>query len=156
MKAYEILNKGEEIHGRLHVRVEASEIKNLIVKLKENGFNHFVMLSCIDWLDANEFELVYHLWSYEYKEHVMLFLRLPRENPKIESLHDIFPQIETYEREIHELYGVYFEGNKRLKPLFLEGWRDIPPMRKDFDSKKFVKDVYEKIPEVEEDENEGI
>ena len=54
------------------------------------------------------------------------------------------------------LYGVYFEGNKRLKPLFLEGWRDIPPMRKDFDSKKFVKDVYEKIPEVEEDENEGI
>ena len=64
MKAYEILNKGEEIHGRLHVRVEASEIKNLIVKLKENGFNHFVMLSCIDWLDANEFELVYHfVWS---------------------------------------------------------------------------------------------
>ncbi len=156
MKALELLGKGEEMHGRLYVSSGKEEVAEIVKKLKDNGFNHFVMLSCIDWIDNNEFELVYHMWSYEHKEHVMVSVKLPRDNPSMPSLCDIFPQIETYEREVHELYGIDFEGNKNLKPFLLEGWHDTPPMRKDFDSKKFVKEVFDNIPEIKEDEDEGI
>ncbi len=142
MRAREILGKGEEVHGRLYVKLKSNEIEEAIKKLKENGFNHFVMLTCIDWIEENEFELIYHLWSYEYKEHVMLSIRIDRSEAKMESMHHLFPQIETYEREIHEMFGIVFKGNNRLKPLLLEGWNDLPPMRKDFDVEKFVKDVY--------------
>ena len=155
MKAKEIIGRGEEMHGRLYVKVEKQEVRELIKTLKENKFQHFVMLSCIDWIDDGEFELIYHLWSYEYREHVMISTRIKRNGEEMESLHDLFPQIETYEREIKEMYGVNFIGNERLTPFFLEGWPHMPPMRKDFDSKKFIKDVFESIPPVE-DEDEGI
>lgn len=156
MKAIELLGKGEEMHGRAYVKLSKDEVEDAIKKLKENGFTHFVMLSCIDWINEGEFELVYHLWSYEEREHVMLSIRIKRDGESMQSMHHLFPQIETYEREIHEMYGIKFEGNPRLTPFFLEGWNDIPPMRKDFDSKKFATDVFGNIPTIEEDEDEGI
>ena len=156
MKALELIGKGEEMHGRAYIKSDKEEASSIIKKLKENGFDHFVMLSCVDWIDNNEFELVYHLWSYEHKEHVMVSIILPRDNPSMSSMHELFPQIETYEREIHEMYGVDFEGNNRLTPFMLEGWHDMPPMRKDFDSKKFAEDVFDSMPEIKEEEDEGI
>ena len=159
MKSIELLGKGEEMHGRAYIKLNAEEVEEAIKKLKENGFNHFVMLSCIDWIDKGKFELVYHLWSYEEKEHVMLSIDIDRNDAKMQSMSHLFPQIETYEREIHEMYGIEFLGNNRLTPFLLEGWHHMPPMRKDFDSQKFVKDLYESIPFIEdkkEDENEGV
>jgi len=155
MRAMEVIGKGEEMHGRLYVKVSKEEVRETIEKLRRNGFNHFVMLSCIDWIDEGEFELIYHLWSYEQREHVMISTRIKRDGEEMESLHDLFPQIETYEREIKEMFGINFVGNNRLTPFLLEGWPHMPPMRKDFDSKKFTKDVFESIPPVE-DEDEGI
>ncbi len=156
MKSIDLLGKGEEMHGRAYIKVDASELEEAIKKLKENGFNHFVMLSCIDWLQEEKFELIYHMWSYEAKEHVMLSVDVQRNNASLPTMHHLFPQIETYEREIHEMYGIKFTGNSRLTPFLLENWPHTPPMRKDFDSEKFVKDLYESIPFIEEDENEGI
>ena len=156
MKSIELLGKGEEMHGRSYIKIDASELEEAIKKLKENGFNHFVMLSCIDWIEKNEFELVYHMWSYEHREHVMLSIRIPRDKAEMNSMSHLFPQIETYEREIHEMYGIKFIGNTRLTPFLLEGWRHMPPMRKDFDSVKFAKRLYEGIPFIEEEENEGV
>jgi len=37
-----------------------------------------------------------------------------------------------------------------LTPLLLERNYEIPPFRKDFDTRKYVKDVFEKIPFVED------
>jgi len=156
MKSIELIGKGEEMHGRAYIEVMPDELEDAIKKLKENGFNHFVMLSCIDWLEEEKFELVYHLWSYEVKEHVMLSVRMNRNNASMPSMSHLFPQIETYEREIHEMYGIEFDGNNRLTPFLLENWHHTPPMRKDFDSEKFVGKLYESIPFIGEDENEGI
>lgn len=154
MKAIELLGTGEEMHGRSYIRLDREQVKGAMLKLKDSGFNHFVMLSCVDWIDSGEFEVVYHLWSYGYREHVMLSVRVPRDNPSIPSLHGIFPQIGTYEREAHEMYGIDFEGNKDMRPFLMEGWHDIPPMRKDFDSRKFEEEVFESIPEIGEDDDE--
>ena len=30
-----------------------------------------------------------------------------------------------------------FDGNPDLKPLILENWKEMPPMRKDFDPQKY-------------------
>ena len=32
---------------------------------------------------------------------------------------------------------VVFDGNPDLKPLILENWKEMPPMRKDFDPQKY-------------------
>ena len=120
MKSIELIGKGKEMHGRAYIDVTPGELEDIIKKLKENGFNHFLMLSCIDWLEEEKFELVYHLWSYEVKEHAMLSVRMNRNNASMPSMSHLFPQIETYEREIHEMYGIEFDGNNRLTPFLLE------------------------------------
>ncbi|MCD6383194.1 MAG: NADH-quinone oxidoreductase subunit C, partial [Thermoplasmata archaeon] len=133
-RAVKVLGRGEELRrGRVIVRLEPEEVEEAIKKLKGKGYNHFVALSCVDWIKQGEFELVYHIYNYERREHVMIMTRVPREGGSMKSLSHLFPQIETYEREIHEMYGVDFPGNRRLKPFILEGWPHMPPMRKDFD-----------------------
>ncbi len=152
MRALELFPNAKEIRkGRIRIEMNKQEVGEAVRKLKKNGYEHFVMLSCIDWIKEGKFELVYHMWSYNYREHVMISVKIARDGESMPSLSHLFPQIETYEREIHEMFGVKFEGNKRLVPFILEGWPHIPPMRKDFDTEKFVKEHYYKIPEVKEE-----
>jgi NADH-quinone oxidoreductase subunit C len=62
----------------------------------------------------------------------VLTVRVPVKNPVIDSLMDIFPVAELFEREIHDFFGVEFKGNRRLHDkLFLpENYKGSPPLRK--------------------------
>ncbi len=152
MMAKELFPEAQEIRkGRIRIETQKDKVGEIIKKLKDNGYEHFVMLSCVDWIKEGKFELVYQMWSYQYKEHVMISIKINRDGESMLSMRHLFPQIETYEREIHEMFGVNFIGNPNLKEFILEGWPHMPPMRKDFDTEKFVKDFYYKIPEVKEE-----
>jgi len=143
---YETLKVKGNRDPRYKAEVDPQKLEEIILKFKENSFNHFVALSCVDWIKENNFELIYHLFSYKLREDVFLSIYLPRDDPKYKSLRHLFPQIETYEREIHEMFGVEFEGNDRLGEFILEDWKDMPPMRKDFDTEKYAKEKYESVP----------
>jgi NADH-quinone oxidoreductase subunit C len=119
------------------VKVEP-KLKDLVLKnLMEMGFDHFVMLTCIDLLEDNKFELVYHLWSYGTKGLTMVKTMIDREDPSIGSVVPIFRPAITYEREIHEMFGIDFPGNPRLTQFILEDWEGPPPMRKDFNALQY-------------------
>jgi len=130
--------------GRIIVEFRSNILPAFISYLKEYmDFKHLVMMSCVDWLEDNEFELVYHLWSYEHKVHVMVKIRLERSKPLMQSISKLWPQAETYEREIHEMNGVDFEGHPGMRDFILEDWDDKPPMRRDFHTREFVAETYE-------------
>jgi NADH-quinone oxidoreductase subunit C len=135
---------------RYKADVEPEKLEDIIIKFKENSFRHFVALSCIDWIKDGKMELIYHLFSYDEKEDVFLSIYLPRDEPKYKTLRHLFPQIETHEREIHEMFGVEFEGNDRLGEFILEDWDNMPPMRKDFDTVKYAKEKFESVPLIDE------
>ena len=137
-------------NGRLVVTVPKAGAVSALILLKARGFEHLSAISCTDWLEQGEFELVYHLWSYADRIHVMLKTRLPRENPRTVTASPVFRHAQTYEREIHEMYGVHFEGNPRLTPFLLDHWQGPPPMRRDFDTRQYVQDTFGSIPSVEE------
>ena len=144
---------------RMAVSVPSETTFSVLRYLKDNGFDHLALVSCVDWLEEEEFEVVYILTSYmknntdyisEQKLHLFLKTRISRENPELKSVTDIFENAEPYEREIHELFGVHFEGHPRLTPLFLERDYEIPPFRKDFDTRKYVEDTFDSIPSVQD------
>ncbi len=141
--------KGNKVH-RYKAKIEIDKLEEVILRFKNNGFQHFVALSCVDWIKDGNMELIYHLFSYESLEDVFLSIYLSRDEPRYRSLRHLFPQIETYEREVYEMFGVEFEGNDRLGEFILEDWEDMPPMRKDFDTEKYAKEKYESVPLVEE------
>jgi len=144
--------------SRIAVTAENHSVLAILRFLKDKGFDHLALLSAVDWIEEKEFELCFILTCYmqnddEYTDrerlHIILKTRLSREEPNFETITGIFPIAEPYEREIHELFGIKFEGHKRLTPLLLERNYEIPPFRKDFDTRKYVKDVFDNIPSIE-------
>jgi NADH-quinone oxidoreductase subunit C len=111
--------------------------------LKNQGFEHLSAISAIDWPDEGKYELAYHLWSYQHKIVITLKVKIDRQNAVIDSVSGVWDgSAQAHEREIHELFGVNFEGNQNLTPLFLEDWAGPPPFRKDFNWREYVKEKY--------------
>jgi len=144
--------------SRIIITAENDSVLAILRFLKDAGFDHLALLSAVDWIEDKEFELVYILTRYmqnddEYLDsqrlHIILKTPIPREKPQFKTACGIFPNAEPYEREIHELFGISFEGHPRLTPLLLERDYEIPPFRKDFDTRKYVEEVFDKIPFVE-------
>jgi len=142
---------------RITVNAQKDRLLAVLRFLKNKGFDHLTLVSCVDWIEESEFELVYILAPYmqssdEYtgreKMHVILKTRIPRENSRFKTITGLFQNAEPYEREIHELFGVVFEGHKRLTPLFLDRWKQMPPFRKDFNTREYVEKTFgdEKVP----------
>ena len=143
---------------RMAVSVPPGSAFAVLRYLRDTGFDHLALVSCVDRQEEGEIEVVYILTSYmennteyalEQKLHLFLKTKVQRDKPELKSVIDIFQNAEPYEREIHELFGVHFEGHPRLIPLFLEREYKIPPFRKDFDTRKYVKDTFDSIPLVE-------
>ena len=149
--------------SRIVISAKKDTVMSVLSFLKNQGYSHLGLISCIDWIEEKAFELVYILSAYmqddeEYTEkekmHIILKTKISREKSTFISIIPIFENAEPYEREIHELFGILFEGHPRLTPLFLERKYEIPPFRKDFDTRKYVKDVFDNIPFVEKAENQ--
>ncbi len=129
---------------RVRVDARPESLPALLELLKGRaGFMHLSAISCVDWPDDGQFELVYHLWSLKLKTIVSAHIRIPREPGEYVSVFDIHAPAAFFERDIHEFYGVYFEGAPSMDKFILTSWDGPPPMRKDFDSRKYANETYE-------------
>jgi len=144
---------------RMVMTAKKDAVLSILSFLKSEGYEHLGLVSCVDWIEEKEFELVYILSAYlqengEYsdkeKQNITLKTRISRENPQFMTVIPVFQNAEPYERELHELFGIHFKGHPRLTPLLLEREYTIPPFRKDFDTREYVKEVFDRIPSVEE------
>ncbi len=137
-----------EAKVKRHKRVEAVISNNdiipsvLLFAKDKLGFKHFTHMSCVDWLEEGQFEVVYILWHPEDKINLLIKVRTGRENPVLPNIDYIWRQANTYERELREMFGIQFPGLVGRQEFILEDWNDMPPMRRDFDTKKYVDEHY--------------
>jgi len=142
--------------NRIALTAQKDTVPAILRFLKDAGFDHLALISAVDWIEDNELELCYILTCYMQDQdseaqdlHIILKTRISRESPDFQTIIGIYSNTEPYERELHELFGIKFEGHPRLTPLLLEREYEIPPFRKDFDTRKYVKDLFDNIPLVE-------
>jgi len=128
--------------NQLEVTAEASQAAGLLTGIKQLGFEHLSNITCVDWIMRNTFDVTYNLWSYGHRVHAVVKVSTPRDNPRVQTIHHLWPQAQVYEQELHEMFGVDFPGNPNLGPLFLHNWQDIPPLRKDFDTERYSREAY--------------
>lgn len=124
---------------RLRVDVAPDALPALLELLRGRAsYVHLSAITCVDWIDQGELELVYHVWSYEMQSLVSAHTRIPREPGVYISVYDIYMPAAFFERDIHEMFGVFFEGSPDMSRFILTEWDGPPPMRKDFDSEAWV------------------
>jgi NADH-quinone oxidoreductase subunit C len=128
-------------HNRSKIMVEQENLVETAIFLRDNfGFDHVESASGTDYPKENMIEINYHLGSYSNPDLLSYILvlttKVDRTDPKSNSLINILPSVELFERETYEMLGVYFIGHPRNERFLLpEDWADIPPLRKDFRSK---------------------
>lgn len=130
--------KAEEIFpGEIKLYLDKENYINHLSYLRDIGFCNLSFMSGVDYIKDDEFEVVYHIYSYQDKIHLLAKVRIPRYKPEIGTVTGLWEQAQFYEQEIHEFFGIYFQGNKDLTHLFLENFLDIPPLRKDFNTREY-------------------
>jgi membrane-bound hydrogenase subunit beta len=116
---------------RIFVYIKSKALKKAVEYLvKDLRFKHLSTITGVD-LGA-EIEVMYHL-AYEGAIELSLGFTVPKNNPSVPTITDLIPGAVLYEREVHDLLGVNFEGHPDLSPLVLpEGWpQDVYPLRKE-------------------------
>src|SRR6056297_1844203 len=126
------------------INISSGQAVPLVTYLRDHeGFSCFTMLSVVDWIEESEFQLIYLLNNPEKKVDIGVRTRISRENATMESAHHLWEHVATFQRELKEMYGIDFPGSPRVDEEFiLEGWDDTPPMRREFDSKKYSEETY--------------
>ena len=83
-------------------------------------------------LDAAEgFLVLYHFDHFERPGRIVLRVLIPRSNPKVPSIADIFQGAEWHERETMDFFGISFIGNPNPVPLLLDPSETIHPLLKE-------------------------
>lgn len=106
----------------------------LVQRLKaEFGFDLFLDVTAIDHLPRTpRFEMVYHFMCTAVRQRVRLKLPLDEADAVVPTLTSLYGSARYMEREVHEMYGVRFEGNADLRPILLYEGFVGHPLRKDY------------------------
>ena len=115
----------------LDVTVPAGQVVTAAKVMLENGFA-IDAVTGVDWLAASEMEVVYDYFHPETNFRVAVRSRLPRANPEIATISEVFAGANWHERETHDFFGINFLGHPDLSPLLLPDDATYHPLRKDF------------------------
>lgn len=126
------------------VRVKREDTVAFVTHLRDvEGYVHLTFFNTIDYIEDGIFRLTYMLHNYVENHMVGVQTDIERENALMESIHHLWPHAATHQREMKEMYGIDFPGSPDVDaPFVLEGWHDLPPMRRDFDTKEYSEKTY--------------
>ena len=122
----------------------ADRIRDVLTRLRLNeGYVHLSFHTAVDLIEQDVLELLWMVHNPAEGHSLGVKARLDRKAPSMESLHDLWEALATYQRELREMFGVDFPGCPRLHDDFaLEGWDGPPPMRRDFDTRAYSEETY--------------
>lgn len=82
--------------------------------------------------DSPDYTLVYHLLSFEKPGYLRLKVPLWGQEPVTETITDIWPSANWYEREVYDMFGIHFKGHPDLHRLLMPHDWEGYPLRKDY------------------------
>jgi len=125
------LTAGDE----LEVLIEPTGVVPVISFLRNHHNAQFTNLADIAGVDMptrkNRFEIVYNLLSLRYNSRIRVKTYTDELTP-IESIVSVFQAANWYEREIWDMYGVFFTNHPDLRRILTDYGFQGHPLRKDF------------------------
>ena len=93
-------------------------------------FDYLVDLCGMDYGD--NLGVVYHLYSMKHKHRIVIKVIIPKDNPLVPTVENIWRTADWHEREAWDMFGIKFDGHHNLirilNPYDWEGH----PLRKDY------------------------
>ena len=130
--------------GQTVLHTSKDNLIETIEQLHSDGFKVCIDVTAVDYLEDPErdlpeeiiperFELVINLLSHQKRDRVRIRIQVPETDPTVPTLFDIYPETEALEREVHDLFGINFDGHPDMTRILMpENWEGHP-LRKDYD-----------------------
>jgi NADH-quinone oxidoreductase subunit C len=142
----DVLRAGRVERGELTLHVHTSAIVRVLIYLRDQPncqFKMMVDLCGVDYPEREErFEVVYHLLSLKHNQRVRVKVTTDEGTP-VPSVTGVFGAANWYEREVWDMYGVYFAEHPDLRRLLTDYGFEGHPMRKDFPQTGYVEVQYD-------------
>jgi len=130
----------------LVLQVARDDIVSVLTRLRDDQNCQFKMLvdiTAVDWPDEPErFEVVYNLLSLKYNLRVRVTVTTDEATP-IPSATSVFSCADWLEREVWDLFGVFFTGHPDLRRILTDYGFEGHPLRKDFPMTGYVEVRYD-------------
>jgi NADH dehydrogenase I D subunit len=141
----------EHTSDMLTFMVEQNRLKDVLRFLKTEATPRFQRLDDLTAIDESarrnrqeypDYTLVYHLLSFEPASRVRLKVGLKGDAPVTQSVTDIWPSANWYEREVFDMFGVRFEGHPNLRRILMPHHWEGHPLRKSHPGRATEMDPY--------------
>lgn len=118
--------------------VAKEQIVAVCQALRDESVAFFDYLACLTGIDygpeVEKMEVLYHLYSMGHEHGLTLSVEISRKDPSVPSVSAVWRGANWLEREVYDLFGIYFEGHPDLRRILLpEDWEGHP-LRKDYQS----------------------
>lgn len=132
----ESLLRTDVLRDELLINIKAANICEVLEFLKGDdkcSFKQLVDICAVDYPDREDmrFEVIYSLLSIEHNHRIKVKVHILEDAP-IHSVTPIYKNAEWYEREIFDMFGIYFQENPNLCRILMSDDCDGYPLRKDF------------------------
>jgi len=101
-------------------------------KSKKKGEDEAAQAAAEEAPRPPRFEVIYLLLSLRSNERLQVKIRVPEDDPEVDSAVSLWKAATWPEREAYDMYGIRFKGHPNLKRLLM--WDEFPahPLRKDY------------------------
>jgi NADH-quinone oxidoreductase subunit C len=133
-------------YHELTVTANARDIVSVMRFLRDDArcqFWNLTDVTAVDWPGRERrFDVVYHLLSPKHNVRVRVKVEIDETTP-VDSIIEVFPGADWYERETYDLYGVVFTGHPDMRRILTDYGFEGHPLRKDFPLTGFVEVRYD-------------
>ena len=134
------------VNKDLVVKISHKDLKNFLFFLKhhtETLFSQLIDLSMVDHVEKKyRFEVFYNLLSLKYNIRLVVSSNLT-ELTTLESVSQIYPAAQWYEREAWDMFGIFFVNNSDFRRMLTDYGFKGHPLRKDFPLTGYVEVRYD-------------
>jgi NADH-quinone oxidoreductase subunit C len=123
-----------EFHrGRATLVVNPEKIRTVVGHLQSKGYTMIASLHGVDYYPHEpRLGVLYEMLNRERVDRISLKARVHTEDPRIESVVDLFPGANFPEREVYDMFGIVFEGHPDLRRILMPEDYEGFPQRRDF------------------------
>lgn len=127
------LDDAREAHGEIILTAKREQIETVLQTLRDEfDYQQLMEIAGADYPERPErFEVVYMLLSLTKNHRVMVKLSTD-ESTSVPTVTTLWPNAGWLEREVFDMYGVTFAGNKDLRRILTDYGFEGHPFRKDF------------------------
>jgi NADH-quinone oxidoreductase subunit C len=120
--------------NELTVEIRSEQVVEVMRILKNQfGFTYLADITASDhYSDEKRFELSYNLVNLEEKRRLRVSCRLEEDDPRIDSVIEIWQGANWYEREAWDMMGIRFNNHPDLRRIYMPEDFQFHPLRKEF------------------------